>query len=296
VMPAFAKINLALEVLAKRPDGYHDLDSILVAIDWHDLISLEAKPADRTDIKLFLRGPRCAEVPKDGRNLAVRAAHELATLSGRRWYVEIAIDKRIPVGAGLGGGSTDAATVIRGLLLVFASNGVVVDSQEVGQAALRLGSDIPAIISPGAVRIQGRGGVVECFPSPDLHLVVVATVANSTSSVFAHVDLLAADGRTQLVADALAAGKPLPADGLGSALEGPACKANPDFARQLDRLRGADQHKWHTTGSGGGVFAVVESRDEAIALAGSLAAQGWGARACRTVSSNPAPTPGGSAA
>jgi 4-diphosphocytidyl-2-C-methyl-D-erythritol kinase len=291
VVPAFAKINLALEIVARRPDGYHDLDSIVAAIDWHDLVSLEAKPSDRTDIQLFLRGPRCAEVPKDGRNLAVRAAHELATLSGKRWNIEIAIDKRIPVGAGLGGGSSDAATVIRGLIQLFQAHGVAVDPHEVGQAALRLGSDIPSLLSPGTVRIAGRGDVVECFPSPDIHLVVVATVANSTSNVYAHVESPGAEGRAQLLAEALTVGKPIPRETLGSALEEPARRANLDFAAQLDRLRKTSEHEWHTTGSGGGAFTVVDRRATAIALAESLIAQGWDARACRSVSSTPGIAP-----
>jgi 4-diphosphocytidyl-2-C-methyl-D-erythritol kinase len=288
VLPAFAKINLALEIVARRPDGYHDLDSIVTAIDWHDLVSLEAKPADRTDIKLFLRGPRCAEVPSDGRNLAVRAAHDLASLSGQRWNIEIAIDKRIPVGAGLGGGSSDAATVIRGLLQLFASQGIAVDSKEVGQAALQLGSDIPALMSPGAVRIRGRGEVAECFASPDLHLVVVATVTNSTSNVYAHVDSPAVDGRAQLVAEAISSDRALPDASLGSALEGPARQANPEFAARLARLRKSGQHQWHVTGSGGGAFTLVAGSADAVALSGSLVAQGWDARACRTVGSTPA--------
>jgi len=274
VLPAFAKINLALEVLASRPDGYHDLDSIVATIDWHDLVSLEVKPADRTDIQLFLRGPRCGEVPKDGRNLAVRAAHELATLSGKRWNIAIGIDKRIPVGAGLGGGSSDAATVIKGLIEIFAARGVEVARKEVAQAALQLGSDVPALLTPGTVRIRGRGEVVECFPSPELNLVVVATVPNSTPDVFAHVDSPAAEGRAQLLGDAIAAGNDLPAAAFGSALEEPARRANPNFAAQLDRLRKSSEHDWHTTGSGGGVFALVDGRTTALAMASGLIAQG----------------------
>jgi 4-diphosphocytidyl-2-C-methyl-D-erythritol kinase len=284
-MPAFAKINLALEVLAKRPDGYHDLDSILVAIDWHDLISLEVKPADRTEVKLFLRGPRCGEVPQDGRNLAVRAAHELATLSAKRWNIEIAIDKRVPVGAGLGGGSSDAATVIKGVLQLFARHGVEVDRQQMAHTALQLGSDIPALISPGAVRVQGRGEVTGCFVSPNLNLVVVATVPNSTADVFAAVKSFSDGSRVKRLAELLERGGELPDDCLGSDLEGPAEQTNPRFADALTKLRGEFHgQNWQVTGSGGGAFALLPNRAAALSLAEQLTVGGWDSRACRVVS------------
>jgi 4-diphosphocytidyl-2-C-methyl-D-erythritol kinase len=288
VVPAFAKINLALEVVARRPDRYHDLDSILVAIDWHDLVSIEVKPADRTEIKLFLRGPRCAEVPSDGRNLAVKAAQTLASLSGKRWNIEIAVDKRIPVGAGLGGGSSDAAAVLTTATQLMKAQGVEVDPEGLREVALELGSDIPALLSPGTVRIGGRGDVVECFSTPPLNVVVVATVPNSTADVFGAVGDPVDHGRARRVADSIRAGNNLDQDDLGSALEGPAVRANPKFAAELSRLRSEfNANRWHVTGSGGAAFSLPGSSAQAQELASRLLAQGWDARACHAVGAIP---------
>jgi 4-diphosphocytidyl-2-C-methyl-D-erythritol kinase len=288
VVPAFAKINLALEVVARRPDGYHDLDSILAAIDWHDLVGLKVEASERTEVRLFLRGPRCGEVPPDGRNLAVRAAQELAALSGARWNIEIGIDKRVPVGAGLGGGSSDAAAVLSAGTHLMRAGGVRIDAAALREAALRLGSDVPALLAPGTLRIGGRGDVVECFPNPNLNLVVVATVPNSTAAVFAAVTDTGRSGRADRVAYALRGGAGVEASDLGSALEAPAARANALFAAELARLRaGFETQAWHVTGSGGAAFTLTRDRVQAVELAAAMLAAGWDARPCRTVGAIP---------
>src|SRR5207247_1589324 len=107
-----AKLNLALAVVARREDGWHDIDSVLAPIDWHDLIGVELRAAPAVAVRLRLSGPAAAGVPAGEDNLAVRAAHALAAAARTPLDVSVWLDKRVPHGAGLGGGSADAAAVL----------------------------------------------------------------------------------------------------------------------------------------------------------------------------------------
>ena len=140
-----AKINLFLEVLHRRPDGYHELDSIFAALDLHDTVVLER--ADR--VSLTAEGH---EVPLDRTNLAWRAADALGV--GAR----IHLVKRIPAGAGLGGGSSDAAAVLTGLDRLY---GMGIARDRMVALARGLGADIPFFLTGGTARCRGIGDLVE---------------------------------------------------------------------------------------------------------------------------------------
>ena len=112
VVSAAAKVNLALEVLSRRPDGYHEIATVMHAVDLSDRLVLEE--ADGLEVRITAPG-----VPTDERNLAHRAAAVLRKAAGVDRGVRITLDKRIPVAAGLGGGSTDAAAVLVGLKLAL---------------------------------------------------------------------------------------------------------------------------------------------------------------------------------
>ena len=163
-----AKINLYLEILGDRPDGYHDLAMVLQSIDLADQVELHANGTDQFRI-------HCAhpQVPQDQSNLAYRAAALMAKQFPEAFAqfggVEITIQKQIPVGAGLAGGSTNAAAVLVGIDLMWQLGLTQDELQELGA---KLGSDVPFCIAGGTAIATGRGE--ELAPLPDLdHLYVV---------------------------------------------------------------------------------------------------------------------------
>ena len=137
VVPAPAKINLALEVVRRRPDGWHDIESVVVPIDWHDLIGLDI--GDHVDA-LHVTGPASDGVPGAAgatnveNNLAVRAADALLAPGGELRF-NVWLHKRVPAGAGLGGGSADAAAVLRAGARLLPLGGTARDGARVAAVA-----------------------------------------------------------------------------------------------------------------------------------------------------------------
>ena len=183
--PAPAKINLTLEVGGTRPDGYHDLASILQTLVLADEVTLA--PADETSIKVT--GPFAAGTPVDSGNLAWRALDALADVLGRApESFHISIVKRIPPAGGLGGGASDAATVLR----LLARRWPDVTEGSLATAAAAVGSDEPFLLAGGTALVEGRGE--RATPLPDLpgHGVVLFiprdTLPNKTATLFAALD------------------------------------------------------------------------------------------------------------
>src|SRR5438552_1268490 len=149
VLNAAAKVNLILEVLGKRDDGYHELVTVMQAVDLSDRVTRE----DSADLELT----SSPGVPADGRNLALRAATALREAAGVTRGARITLDKRIPVAAGLGGGSTDAAAVLLGLNRLWRLRWPVARLDEV---ATGLGMDVPFFLRGGTALGTGGGGGV----------------------------------------------------------------------------------------------------------------------------------------
>lgn len=151
---AKAKINLTLEILGKRPDGYHELRSIVMPVTLGDTITLTPSYAQVAMSMTVERGVDVGQIGPVGKNLIVRAAQLLQ----RRYHVDagvrIHLHKRIPIGGGMGGGSADAAAVLRGLNELW---GLGLRLPELETIGAELGSDIPALIHGGAVLMEGRG-------------------------------------------------------------------------------------------------------------------------------------------
>ena len=178
---SFAKVNLGLEVLALRDDGYHELRTLFQTIDLHDDVVLRPRArgiAVRCDHPL---------VPKDGTNLAARAAEAFRAYARVRGGVEIEIRKRIPVGGGLGGGSSNAATVLLGLDRMWKTG---LDPAELHRLARRLGADVPYFLLGGTALGLSRGD--EVYPlrhQVRAHVIVVDPgIHVSTARVFARLD------------------------------------------------------------------------------------------------------------
>ncbi len=286
VVPAYAKLNLSLSVVGRRADGYHDIDSILVPIDWHDLVGLGVTFAATSHVDLEVTGTAAAGVPAGDSNLTVRAARALEALAGRPLEIRIWLDKAVPHGAGLGGGSADAAAVLRAGVAALAAFGIATDAERLAAAALGIGSDVPALLDLSAHRVRGRGERLERVPTPALHLVVVSTVPSSTPATYGALvpAEIRDDGRTAQLAELLATGQAPTPSVMGSALESAASRADPGVAAALQQVRtAAPEIEWHLTGSGGAVFTTTGDRVEAERLAAGMRRAGFNARACRTI-------------
>lgn len=186
---AYAKINLGLDVVARRPDGYHDLKMVMQTIDLHDVITIEAIPevtGSSEDGKIIVT---CSDetLPSDEANLAGRAARLLFKEFSITDNLEIDIKKNIPVAAGLGGGSADAAAVLKGVNEYF---GLDLSDEELMERGAKLGADIPFLIRGGTATAHGIGEIIEPLGTPDGLSVIVAVpdIRVSTKDVYEEYD------------------------------------------------------------------------------------------------------------
>lgn len=281
--PAYAKLNLALSVVGRRPDGRHDLRSVVVHLDWHDLVGLALERG--RGVRVTLSGPAAGVVPGDGNNLAERAAGAvIASLRSRPGRgVRLHLEKRLPAAAGLGGGSADAAAVLRLLSVLIPA---------LTEAGLRhfsdwLGSDVPACLAGGSLLVGGAGERLERLHHRGFHLAVAVAGTSSTAATFAALTPHEWRGpeRPEALARDLAGGAAPDPTLCGSDLEAAACRANPDLGPALTALRrGVGEVEWHLTGSGGACFALAVDATQAAGLAEAARALGFPARPCRTVS------------
>lgn len=175
---ARAKVNLALHVLGRRADGFHELDSIVAFADVGDV--LEISPASTTT--LSVHGPFADLVPADEGNLVLRAVNLVRAHTGSP-AVSVNLRKVLPVAAGIGGGSSDAAATLRGLIRLF---DLSLPSEDVQAMALKLGADVPACLLGTACRMQGMGDRITPLTAPPAGAIVLANprVACPTADVF----------------------------------------------------------------------------------------------------------------
>ncbi len=152
-----AKINLSLRILEKRPDGFHELETLMVPINLADMVELSHGAGH--GITLTCNDP---ELPRGAENLCVKAAEAFRVATGLDHGIAITLLKRIPHGAGLGGGSSDAAAVLKGLNELFDHPLV---EEELHQIAATLGSDIPFFLASGSAWCRGRGEILEVAPA-----------------------------------------------------------------------------------------------------------------------------------
>ncbi len=176
-----AKVNLVLEVLGKRPDGYHELDTILQTLALADRVTISRGDGP----PVVVTGPMAPGTPADETNLAWRAAAELARITGESTAgLVITIDKQIPAAGGLGGGASDAATVLRLLQQWWPA----AREDALQRAAAAVGSDEPFFLTGGTARARGRGEIVTPLPSMPLHAVVLfippETIESKTPRLF----------------------------------------------------------------------------------------------------------------
>jgi len=280
---SYAKVNLGLEVLGVRQDGYHELRTIFQTIDLHDDIVL--RPA-RAGITVACDHPR---VPLDGTNLAARAAAELQRFCGREDGVAIEITKRIPVAGGLGGGSSNAATVLMGLTHLWRLD---VEWSELHRIATRLGADVPYFLMGGTALGLARGE--EIYPLQfqlRTHLVVVDPgIPVSTAAVFKRIDARLTPRENSYTifrfVSRYLGGSP-DFDLLENDLEPAALEEAPELAEKVARIRGAllknGAQLAALSGSGSAYFGLFSDPGRARRARAALAAEGMKAIHSRTL-------------
>jgi len=254
-LKSFAKINLGLEVLGKRPDGYHEIRTLFQAVDFHDV--LDFAPLDSDSIQVEGDDPA---VPWDERNLIHKAAVLLRESGRAEAGVRIRVAKRIPAGAGLGGGSSNAAVTLHGLNLLW---GLGLDKKALADLAGRLGSDVTYFLEGGLCLGQGRGEAIS--PLEDLPrlfgVIVLPPVVSLTAEVYRlyRPSLTSGDKDSKII-------RFLQSRELGSlenSLERTVFRLYPQLQdiKRFFQSRGAELSL--VSGSGSAVFGLFRSRDEA---------------------------------
>ena len=262
---AFAKINLGLEILRKREDGYHLLRTGMQTISLAD--ELELTKTEEEGIRLLCDRP---SLPTDERNLAVRAALAVFRHCGLKGGVRIELRKEIPEEAGLGGGSADAAAVLRGLRALY---GLSLSDADLRALALPLGADVPFLVSGGTALAEGIGEELSPLPPlPPCELVVVKPpFGSSTKAVYEALSPVAMHPWEQpdveLLRNALR-GKNLTLLGasLQNALERPAVELKPELIDYKRFLAGSGALGAAMSGSGAALYAIFAAteRDKAM--------------------------------
>ena len=175
---ANAKLNLYLHVTGRRSDGYHELDTLFAFVEFGDVLTIE--PSDQ--FQLDQRGNCGDQLPDPSDNLAWKAAHLLANAFGREPSVAINLDKRLPVASGLGGGSADAAAVLRSLCRLW---DIPLTEPAVQQIATKLGADVPACLGNSAAFATGIGDVLQPTALPQCGVLLAnSNLALQTKNVF----------------------------------------------------------------------------------------------------------------
>ena len=176
-----AKINLSLLIAGKRPDGFHEIETVMAKVDWFDEIRIE--PADTTEIEFACQGPCWA--PADRTNLVYRAAELILRTCGRPGNVKLTLTKNIPAGSGLGSGSSDAATTLLGLNTYL---NLGLSQSQLMDLAAQLGSDVAFFLNGPLALCTGRGEKISALSTRfDFTAVLILPNTNSsTKEVYAH--------------------------------------------------------------------------------------------------------------
>ncbi|HEV2457440.1 MAG TPA: 4-(cytidine 5'-diphospho)-2-C-methyl-D-erythritol kinase [Ktedonobacterales bacterium] len=278
---AYAKINLTLDVLGKREDGYHELASVMQTIALHDTLLL--RPSARNEIGCYCDMPDLSGPD----NLALRAAQLLKAEPGAAGRgVAIELRKGIPTQAGLGGGSSDAACVLNALNGLWDLD---LDVAALEAFGARLGSDVPFCIRGGTALMAGRGERVTPLPPAEPFWIVLVKppLPVPTAEVFHRLtpDRYTGGAATAAVAAAIRAREPLPLGVLANALEATVLAAYPAIAQAFDALRSAGAPVVRMSGSGPTLYAPFRALAEALRVHAALCDSGMSAWLTHTVSS-----------
>ena len=287
-VPAPAKLNLFLHITGRRPDGYHLIQSVFMLIDWCDTLHFEL----RHDGQITRRDLQSAASPSgDGpdeplpaQDLTLRAARALQKASGTTLGVDISLEKRIPAQAGMGGGSSDAASCLLALQRLWA---IQLPHSELLAIALSLGADVPFFLSGGHAWVEGVGEIITPIRLPAADFLVVKPAAGlSTPAIFSS-PTLKRDTETATI-QGFAAYTEDSVFGFGqfgqfgrNDLQPVALNLCPPIGQSLDWLARAGL-QGRMTGSGSAVFAHLPQKAEIPAAPGA-----WKVRKCSNLEAHP---------
>jgi len=285
-MLAPAKVNLYLRVLRKRPDGYHEIDSLVLPVSLWDRIRVRCRPG--CGIAVSCSDPSIPTGPKSAVWKAAALAVALARKGSAR--VEIALQKRIPAAAGLGGGSSDAAAVLRGVVALL---GGKVPDERLARAAARIGADVPFFVYGKPALVRGIGERIDVLDrSPRLPMVVLwPRVAIASRWAYGAWDraprprtagALTKESAVSMIRW-LGEGREPPVGALVNDLEPAVLAAYPELQQYKEALRERGARAALMSGSGSAFFGLYATQAEAQRAARSLRAKGYWARAVHTI-------------
>jgi len=276
-----AKVNLGLWVLGRREDGYHEVDTIMQAVTLEDELTLEAAPEG------FALDARGIPIPANGPNLVERAWHLISERAAGAKFrgIRARLTKRIPIGAGLGGGSSDAAGLLAGVNHLLALRLTKTELQSLGA---RLGSDVPFFFEGGTARATGRGERVRqlCPIEPFWAVLVTPPIAISTTWAYGRIRfyLTPKSGGANLLASAIGSREwGAVADAMHNVFEDVVLPEFPSLAELKRSLIGCGTVNALLSGSGSTLYGVVRSFDEAMRAAKGIAGRGAEVRVVRTL-------------
>jgi 4-diphosphocytidyl-2-C-methyl-D-erythritol kinase len=254
LVKAPAKINLSLDVLYKRPDGFHEVEMIMTTIDLADRVELTLLEQDKIHILSHNR-----YVPDDQRNLAFQAAQLLKDRYQVKKGVQITIEKTIPVAAGLAGGSSDAAATLRGLNKLW-ELGLTLD--ELANLGSEIGSDVSFCVYGGTALARGRGEMITDLPAPPTCWVILAKpfIGVSTAEVYRRLDLNGMEhpNINEMVKAIENNDYQSVCDTVGNVLEDVTLKLHPEVAQIKEQMKRFGADAVLMSGSGPTVFGIVQ--------------------------------------
>ncbi|WP_318617473.1 4-(cytidine 5'-diphospho)-2-C-methyl-D-erythritol kinase [Sporosarcina sp. YIM B06819] len=249
-----AKINLTLDVLHKRPDGFHEVEMIMTTVDLADRIWIRPMDNGRITIKTSERF-----VPNDRKNLAYQAAELLQRQYGIKEGVEITLEKSIPVAAGLAGGSSDAAATLRGLNRLW---NLGIEADELATLGSRIGSDVSFCVHGGTALATGRGEMIQHLPAPPNCWVILAkpAISVSTGDIYGNLNLKSVDHpQTSSMIEALVAGDyDKMCKSVGNVLEAVTMDLHPQVVMLKEQMKRFGADAVLMSGSGPTVFGLVK--------------------------------------
>ena len=266
-----AKVNLSLEVIRRRDDGYHEIETIFQCIDLADTIEVELTSDKRIEIECTAPG-----IPVDERNLCHRARVALRPLAGPSLGARMRIEKRIPSGAGLGGGSSNAAGILRAVC-----HGLRLDVsiERLERIAASIGSDVPFFLHGGTMLGRGRGEILTPMDplKGGVFLIVKPEVSIPTAWVYGQPTFGLTTHRPRLnlrTANSVLARFPRSTLPFRNALESAVLPAYPVVARLVEELLSEQPCFASMTGSGSAVFAIFENEARAVQVARRFSVRG----------------------